>query len=344
MQTALCKLLWLCIFTLQLNAYTFTATVDNTHPMLGEQTILTLTFRYINIEDYEIEEPAFEDFKTTLLEDTETQENNSTWVATLRYALTPLKAGSLTLPALHTSLEQIPLAYQKEYNRNKYLKKISLTSKPIHMQIIPLPKGIKVTGEYQIHTSVDTQKVAKGKPTIFTLTLAGHGNIDNLAFINLHIPHTTIYELNTTKDTKTFSIVSDSNYTIPPIVLEYFNQSSREVEQIRSDAIAIEVKGDIDRSTPPLVSKKLLLSLLIIGLILLSGYLYKFFDNLAYLDEKTYFIRQLRKAKSKEELLKKIVPYMDNNRQITRLVYKLEVCEVGEFKKLKQEIITSFYH
>jgi len=66
--------------------------------------------------------------------------------------------------------------------------------------------------------------------------------------------------------------------------------------------------------------------------------------TLRYIDKKRMFIKALKAYKSKEDLLKKVAPYIGKDRGLTRLIYRLEGCDSGAFKKVKKEIIKYFYH
>jgi hypothetical protein len=315
-------------------------TCEKTELMVGEKAHLTLTLRYSNLEDYDIEEPKFEDFQTILLEDRETQESNSTWLVTQRYALTAQKAGSFTLTSPIAHLESIAPEYQDRYNRNKYLVKTDIQAKPCTLNILPLPQGLKVTGMYMLTTEVDKQKVKAGEPVHFTLHLQGEGNIADLSFFTLHIPHTTVYETATSTNKKQFDIVSDHNYSIPTISLQYYNQSTKSTELLTSKAFNIEV---MTPSTPQNRKGKVLF-ILLLSFAGLLYYLYRLFSSLAYLDKKATFIKGLKKCKTKEELLAKVAPYLGKDRGLDRLIFRLEGVEDGEFVGVKREIIKHFNH
>jgi len=306
--------------------------------MVGEKAELTLTLRYTNLEDYSIDEPKFENFSTTLLEDTETQDDNHTWLVTQRYALTPHKEGTFTLTSPTAHLESIAPEYQERYNRNKYLVKTDIQAKPLTLNISPLPQGLKVTGTYTLSTEVDKQKVKAGEPIHFTLHLKGEGNIADLSFFTLTIPHTTVYETSTSTNKKEFDIVSDHNYTIPALSLQYYNQSTQSTELLSSQAFGIEV---ITAPTPQKSKAKVLVILLLIFAGLLY-YLYRLFNSLAYIDKKATFIKVLKKCKTKEELLAKVAPYLGKDRGLDRLIFGLEGVEKTNFTTLKKEIFKYF--
>jgi hypothetical protein len=306
--------------------------------MVGQKAELTLTLRYTHLEDYSIDEPKFEHFSTTLLEDTETQDANHTWQVTQRYALTPQKAGTFTLTSPTAHLESIAPKYQERYNRNKYLVKTDIQAKPLTLNISPLPQGLKVTGTYTLSTEVDKQKVKAGEPVHFTLHLKGEGNIADLSFFTLHIPQTTVYETSTSTNKKEFDIVSDHNYTIPALSLQYYNQSTQSTELLSSQAFGIEV---ITAPTTQKSKAKVLLILLLMFAGLLY-YLYRLFSSLAHLDKKATFIKVLKECKTKEELLAKVAPYLGKDRGLDRLIFRVEGVEESGFKGLRKEIVKSF--
>ena len=311
---------------------------DKTELMLGEKVDVTLVLRYSNLEDYDIEEPKFEDFSITLLEDTETQDANHTWLVTQHYTLTAQKAGTFTLTSPTAHLESIAPKYQERYNRNKYLVKTDIQAKPCTLTVTPLPQGLKVTGTYTLSTEVNKQKVKAGEPVHFTLHLKGEGNIADLSFFTLAIPNTTVYETRTSTNKKEFNIVSDHNYTIPALRLQYYNQSTQSAELLSSQAFGIEV---ITAPTPQ-KSKAKVLSILLLMFAGLLYYLYRLFSSLAYLDKKAMFIKALKKCKTKEELLAKVAPYLGKDRGLDRLIFGLEGVEDGEFVRVKRKILKYF--
>lgn len=48
------------------------------------------------------------------------------------------------------------------------------------------------------------------------------------------------------------------------------------------------------------------------------------------------FIKALKACKNKEDLLKKVAPYIGKDRELTRLIYRLEGCDSGEFRRVRK--------
>jgi len=60
------------------------------------------------------------------------------------------------------------------------------------------------------------------------------------------------------------------------------------------------------------------------------------------MDEKAYLIKQLKKSKNREMLLKKIAPYIYESKEIRRLIFKLEASEEKDFKAIRRDIVRYF--
>jgi len=334
MQTSLGRFFLILITTtLYIHAYSFTMRLDNPQPMVGEKFTLTLKFTYDNLEEYEVQEPNFENFESQLLEDKEFKKNNGSWQVLQRYQLTPKKAGLFTLPPLKTHIEMIEKQYQGRYNQNKYLKKFDIFTKPIKVTIQPLPEGITITGEYELYASVNKNATKLGEPIHFVVGVKGKGNIPNLAFLTLNIPRTTIYEKSPTEYEKSFDILSNQSFSIPPIVLKYYNQRTKEIDILTTPLFKIEVINGLKKEPTP---QRYWWALLLLLLPLWFGI--KQSKN----NEKNIVRRELKRSNNREELLKKLMPYFQKNRQLTRLIYQLEEVESQDFKRLKKEILKHF--
>jgi hypothetical protein len=343
MQISLGKILFILIFSLlSLHGYEVTMRIDNSHPMVGEKCTLTLEFNYDNLEkyemeEYEIEEAEFENFEVTLLEEKESQEINGTWQVTQRYQIVPHKAGTFSLPPLKTHIEMIEEQYQKRYNRNSYLKKFDIFTQPIMMSVQPLPQDITLTGDYQLYAHTDKNSTTLGSPIRFTIGIKGEGNIPNLDFLTLNIPDATIYENLNSPYEKSFDILSNRDFTIPPVVLKYYNQKTKQIALLNTTSFDIKVIGGRAKKEDFSMLWWLLLILFILFLPL-----FWLLSKLLKYDEKKALKRQLKRCKDREALLKKLMPYFYKNRQLTRLIYQLEEVERKEFNRLKKEILKYF--
>ncbi|MBA1419523.1 MAG: BatD family protein [Epsilonproteobacteria bacterium] len=339
MQTSLFRaFVWLLVFCTFSHTYSFTSTLDKHSVMMGEKTVLTLKFCYDDLEEYSLEELQLQYFKIVFLNEYE-KEGNQLSCITQRYSIIANKSGDFILPALKAHIESIPKKYQELYNKNHYLQKIDIYTKSIPLKVTPLPQNLKVTGDYRLIASIDKKDVNAQNPIHFTVTLKGKGNIENLDFLTLSIPHALVYPHTTTTLSKTFDIVSDDNYTIPAISLSYFNQENHMVENISTDTYQIVVKSNV---IPSFWNTYILIWLLIFVFLLLF-YLLRIFRQIDYIDEKKMLFKRIKQAKNKEDLLKVIALYMHVSKAMERLVYRVEMSERSAFKGLKKETTTQLY-
>ena len=304
--------------------------------MVGEECILSLNFDYKNLEEYEIEEADFENFESILIEDEESKDETGTWHVRQKYKMIPNKSGLLKLKPLKIHIEMIEEQYQQRYNKNKYLKKFNLFSQPITMNIKPLPQNITITGDYQLYAHIDKNSTLKGNPIHFSISLKGMGNIENLDFLSLNIPNTTIYEKTKEPYKKSFDILSNQSFTIPPIILRYYNQKTKQITLLSTLAFDINVIEGKNKKHP--FQKNIWISFTLLLLIELLWFSSLLFET----NEEQALKKQLKRCKNKEELLKKLMPYLYKDRQLMRLIYELEEIEEKKFKTLKKEILKYF--
>ena len=335
MQTLLSKIvLWFILSIQLLHAYSFEMHVDNTRPFAGEKVTLTVDFIYDNLEEYEVQEVHFDTIETTLLSDKELQEENLTHNQII-YTLKAQKAGTIQLSPLLVHIEMIPLRYQNRYNKNKYLKKFDILSNSLSLEVQPLPQSLHISGVYTMHTHIDKSSTTAGEPVTFTLSLKGEGNIKNLDFLTLEIPHTLIYE-NNRGLSKIFTIVPEKKFKIPSVSLDYFNLSTHAITHLQSPIYTIDV---MPKSTKTVVPSWLLIVILILFGAGIIYYTFTLFNRLCFIDKRAYLLKRIKATKNNQELLKCIAPYIHKDKQIKRWILRLEETKPKAFYHIKKQII-----
>ncbi len=336
---------------------------------IGEELLLSVVFAHKELEDYTLPEVDFSDFLVKEL-------NTKAWIRAdgqrveeIRYALTPQAAGSLRLHPLKAEVEVLESGYKNLNNRSRYTQKRSLYSNELTLNVTALPKNLSLFGAYKLKASVDKQQVHAGEAVTLTLTVEGVGNIDDLDSLELEIPGTTVYSRSADKNeddsigrySKKFEIVSDKNFTIPAVVLNYLDKTSRIKKTIQSSAFEIKVTGSKLLSGKPKreeeaaqemasrektgekeeevtgMEKGIYFAMGIISTLVLMM-LYGQFRNRRRKREPA-LAQVLKQIKTQEALFKKMVPYIGRERALDRLIYQLEGKESVNFKAIKKEII-----
>ncbi|MEN4045320.1 BatD family protein [Sulfurimonas sp. NWX367] len=323
--------------------YQLSMNISNITPMAGEKFLLHV--RLVckdDVEDYSVETPRFNDFALQEISDKEYKNDKGEWVEELRYEIIAQKSGTFVLNPIKATIE---LSIPKYAKRNIY-------SNALNLEVKKIPNNLTVMGSYELHASVNVKYVQKNQPVQFTLSLRGEGNINNFDDINISIAGATVYEKSTKKlhqgeeeiYQKSFEIVSDKNFTIPSVSLEYFDIKEQRVKEITTQAFAIHVEDAVFEDT---TKKKERTTMMEKAVYFLSGvfaalflvYMYQVLKNTTRTDKEKRIKKELQSIGDKEKFLKKVVPYLGKNRSLDRLLYTLENVENSEFKQLKKEII-----
>jgi len=315
--------------------YKLSMNISNKTPMVGEKTTLHVTLVYKDLQDYTVFRPHFSNFSLKEVSDKEYENDKGEWVEELIYEIIPQKIGTFLL---HPAKAVIELSVPKYKKRNIYSNALTLSVQAI-------PNNLSVIGSYTLHASVNTMRVHKNQPVKFTLTLQGEGNINNFDDIKIEVPGATVYETST-KNTheKNFAIICDKNFTIPSVSLQYFDVKEQRVKEIGTQAFAISVEDSVSKKTRTQKEKLTMIEKTVyfmsgVFVTLLFIYMYKVLKNTKTTDKQKRVKKELQNIHSKEEFLKKVVPYLGKDKSLNHLIYALENIEDSEFKKLKKEII-----
>jgi hypothetical protein len=133
------------------------------------------------------------------------------------------------------------------------MKTINVYSNDLEINVKPLPKDISIQGDYQLKASVDKNIVDANKPINLTIEIKGFGNIDDIDSIDMKLDNEVVY--NTKPNikayledgkyggvfTQKFSIIGNSNFTVPSIEFKYFDIKARKVKVLKSKSFKIKV-------------------------------------------------------------------------------------------------------
>jgi hypothetical protein len=353
--------------------------VNKKDAYVGEDILFTLKFKYKRdapIVDLNFYKPTFENFWTKELEAKKQTVQGDYIVHELNYLLFPQKDGKLSIDPLRIDAIVSDNSSQSYGFFNTQLtKSIPIYSNILDLKVKPLPENIKLIGDFEISSTIDKETIKQGDAVSYKLTIKGRGNLDDLDEIKLSIPNATIYDNKSKKEfnikndlyggvfNKTYSIVSQNNFEIPQISLKYFDKKTKTIKTIKTKSYNIKVNG-ISKKTAilevaktketPIVSQtkviekfivtsdKQKLIFFIFGMIFASIIisLYFIFKKKKKKKEDTPLTKQIKKTKSKQELLKILVVYINIDKQLDKIIYNLEdKNNSNDIKKLKKEIL-----
>jgi hypothetical protein len=258
--------------------------VNNLLPFVGEQIIYTfrLYFR-VQFGNHQVEIPEFKGlWKEKLGKEKNYRKviKGEEWnVFEVHYALFPLNPGKVIIDK---SAFQAVVFTQDQGSRGGggslfddlmngsfsrmgfgRRKKINLSSKPIELQVRPLPGVGKpahfsgLIGNFKIGTNLEKKTLTQGESSTLTVTIQGRGNIFDAKIGDIDIPGFKIYQDKPTLKTspssqgltgkRVFKMAlvpqKAGNLEIPPFKLNYFDSQSKEYKLVQSDLLKLKVRA-----------------------------------------------------------------------------------------------------
>jgi len=227
-------------------------------------------------------------------------------------------------------------------------------SNEIKIDVKPLPKGVKLYGDYGLKIKIDKKRIKANEPVNITITIKGVGNIDDIDEFKVDIKNTTTYKDkpvkkvdlkdNNLKSTfiQKFAIIGDRDFTIPPFKIKFFNGKKIKIKSTKSIKIKVTPNPKKEQSyiitpikekiEPKVIIKNssnwekfifILVGFLLAITLFLIFYLIKnrFLTNNT---KETDYVKLIKKTKSDKELLDKLIPFVGKSKEIDLVVSKLE--------------------
>ncbi len=358
--------------------YSLDIGADRKTAFVGEGIVFTIKFRYkkdLQIMDLQFMRPAFESFWVKELRSEPKKSDGDYFEYTLNYLLFPQKGGKVDIGPLKMGLVLLdPNSRGYGFFGSTMTKKVPVYSNAVSLDIKPLPEGVGLIGDFKIQAQTDKKSVKEGEALSYTLKIDGRGNLDDIGEIKLDIPNATIYDNPAKKEfdikegkyggtyTKTYSIISGDDFTIPPIELRYFNKNANKIETVKTDSFNIlvekketvqkpklqvmedkETKNSVKEEGKPAkpLSNKEKGIYFILGLVFgaLLSFLAVYFINREKKTEEKPFEKNIKTAKTKEELFKLLVVYINIDDQLDKIIFNMEKSTNEDIKSLKKDIL-----
>lgn len=342
---------------------------------VGEEILLKLVFKYrknLQITNLGFEPPHFENFWYKKVDNKNRRyEENGYIVQELEYLLFPQIEGKLKVDPLAIVVQLVN--QNSNYGNFSFLSvpvEKRVYSNSLDFNIKPLPKNINLIGNFDINATIDKTEIKEGESVSLKLDIKGVGNFDDLEDFKLNIGNATIYDNKPQIKTayskkgfegsyeKIFSIVPSTSITIPSFKLKYFDKTQKKVIEKTTKEFRIKVNSlnkqeitpTLEKSNEPKEIKKVikksitlkdkllyfslgsLVTILIFGL-----YIYvKIYKQKTKEDRP--LIKKLKSSKTKEEMLKLLLPYLKYDSQLDELIFECE--KTKDFKGTQKAIIS----
>ncbi len=359
------------------NKFDLQITTNIQDAYVGEEILFNMIFKYRKdtvLYDLKFTQPIFDNFWSKQLSAPRQRKDSKYIIQELNFLLFPQKSGTLEIKPL-----KIDATVEDNRQSNNYFRRasklINIYSNSLKLNIKPLPKDIYLVGEFNINTTIDKTTIKAGEAVSLQLSITGRGNIDDLEEYTLNIPNATIYDNPSKKDyniqnnkyggsyKKSYSIVSQNDFTIPAITLKYFDKKTKTVKTVQSKSYDIKVIGTPivaqtletkEQTISPIIKEKIITKVVkadtqdkilyfILGVIfaVVVTSIFIFFRNRKSKVVESTLAQTIKKTKSVAELLRKLSPFINIDSKLDKIIYKLEENRNIEFKKYKKEILTT---
>ncbi|AXX93121.1 hypothetical protein CPU12_05140 [Malaciobacter molluscorum LMG 25693] len=344
---------------------------------VGEAFKVKLKFKYLSsldINNLSISNANFKNFWFKQLKDNKQYQDGDFVVNELTYLMFAQKYGKLKIEPFRINMSIVnpssdPFSNFGFMQQNAQVKKIYSNALIINAKA--LPSNLNLIGDFNIKASVDKKIINQGDSITYKIKIDGYGNIDDIKDIKLDIKNAQVFENKpkiTTKIVdskyygeyeKTFSIIPLNSINIGSIKLKYFDDKTKQIVEKQSDSFFIKVNEVKKEQKKLYVPKKLdenkkvvikevktfsfkenILSF-ILGILFtcIVFYLYKLIlKNKENSKKDSNIISKIKKSNSKEELIRVLAVYIKKDRQLDKLIFKLED-ENLNLKTVKKDII-----
>jgi hypothetical protein len=298
-----------------------------------------------------------------------TREETPEYVITrASYTLAPQREGNLTIePA------QLRIATRSNHRDmwGSFMPQVkwrSYYSNKLQIHAKPLPNNAKIVGNFTISAVPDKHVITPNEAVNVTVRVKGNGNLEDIGSFKPYIDGVNVFaekiEIKGDTLTQKLAFVSDRDFTIPPFKLAFYNLKRKRVEQIRTKAIKIKVKGSLNRAKALKIKKspneklqiqkgeatKVSESSSVNYIWIVVAFLIGLLIGLLLMIFKPFKVKQREKKlniKDEKLLLLKLLPYKDSDKDVAKIISILEGNFYGEKKepidkKLLKELIKKY--
>jgi len=167
----------------------------------------------------------------------------------ISYYLAPQRAGKLEIePA------QMKIATRVK-DRNSWgswvldVKWKSYFSNDLKIDVLALPQGVSLVGDFTIDATVDKREIEKNEAVNVEIQVNGKGNLEDIETFKPKIVGVSVFDekisINGDKLTQKIALVADKDFTIPSFELKYFDLKTHSVKTISTKKVDIKVNGQI---------------------------------------------------------------------------------------------------
>ncbi|MGE4419879.1 MAG: BatD family protein [Sulfurimonas sp.] len=161
------------------------------------------------------------------------------------YSIAPQRAGELKISQAQMRIasrgsrtsswgDWIPTIKWKTYFSNE-----------LSFDVKPLPSGVSLVGDFAIKAIVDKSQIKANEAVNLTLQVEGEGNFEDIKSFKPQMEDVAVFDekivIEGKKLTQKIAFVADRDFTIPSFSLRYFDPQTKEVKEVSTKEIKIDV-------------------------------------------------------------------------------------------------------
>jgi hypothetical protein len=125
-------------------------------------------------------------------------------------------------------------------------------SNELNIDVKALPSGVELVGNFSIMATVDKTSVGSNEAVNLNIKVLGDGNLEDIDSFKPHIDGVSVFdekiEIKGKELSQKIAFVSDSDFTIPPFTLKFFDTKTQKIKTIKTNPIEIKVKNSKPKS------------------------------------------------------------------------------------------------
>ena len=308
---------------------------------LGESAVLTMKFiQSKKADSINIQKPVIKNFLLKEIKNYSVMKNDKK-ISVFKFLIIPQKSGEYKIGPFVAVIGYIINTTPQDFMGLNIatMRYKNIYSNRLNIKVKDIPAN-SVFGNFKLNLKVKSTKLKEGEPNKITVDINGCGDFYSIGNFKLKIANTTVYSSKPVKKLKiennqlcgtfsqTFTVVSQYNYSIPPVKLKEFNGT---LKTLSTKPVYVSVftthiyphhyttnQKPVIKVVKKYVSLKYIILISILSLILgiLIGYLFYIIE-----DENKEF-RKIKKANEKELL--NILKKYETIPQIKEIMQKLE--------------------
>jgi hypothetical protein len=223
---------------------------DKEEVFVGEPFSVTLVLKQkkgAQAVDSKFVAPELKGFWIKSESDPVRSDNEEYTITTLEYLMSAQRDGNVTISPAQMRIASRSSSVDSWGAWVPNIKWKSYFSNKLDLKVQPLPAGVSLVGDFTIEATADKSEINANEAVNVTLKVKGDGNLEDIKSFKPYIDGVSVFDekivLNKSILTQKMAFVSDTDFTIAPFSLKYFNPQTKEIQTISSKAIDIKVKN-----------------------------------------------------------------------------------------------------